>query len=53
MRALSGSCSTFETMLESGSIVVIDWRDALPESGEPNKQRPAIVVGRNEVFHES
>jgi len=35
-----------------GSIVVVDWRDALPESGEPNKERPGIVVGRGEVFHE-
>lgn len=35
-----------------GSIVVIDWRDALPKSGEPNKQRPAIVVGRSDVFHD-
>jgi mRNA-degrading endonuclease toxin of MazEF toxin-antitoxin module len=35
-----------------GSIVVIDWRDAVPASGEPNKQRPGIVVGRSDVFHE-
>ncbi|MGH7736363.1 MAG: type II toxin-antitoxin system PemK/MazF family toxin [Candidatus Tyrphobacter sp.] len=34
-----------------GSIVVVDWRDALVESGEPNKQRPAIVVGRSDLFH--
>jgi mRNA interferase MazF len=34
-----------------GSIVVVDWRDALPESGEPSKQRPAIVVGRSDLFH--
>jgi mRNA-degrading endonuclease toxin of MazEF toxin-antitoxin module len=34
-----------------GSIVVVDWRDALPESGEPTKQRPAIVVGRSDLFH--
>lgn len=34
-----------------GSIVVVDWRDALPESGEPNKQRPAVVVGRSDLFH--
>jgi len=36
-----------------GGIVVIDWRDAIPESGEPNKQRPGIVVGRSDVFHEN
>ncbi|MDQ2681816.1 MAG: type II toxin-antitoxin system PemK/MazF family toxin [Candidatus Eremiobacteraeota bacterium] len=29
---------------------MIDWRDALPESGEPNKQRPAVVVGRSDFF---
>ncbi len=34
-----------------GSIVVVDWRDALPESGEPGKQRPAVVVGRTDLFH--
>jgi len=34
-----------------GSIVVVDWRDALPESGEPSKQRPAVVVGRDDLFH--
>lgn len=33
-----------------GSIVVVDWRDALPESGEPNKQRPGVVVGRSDFF---
>ena len=38
--------------MKAGSIVVIDWRDAIPESGEPNKQRPGIVVGRSELFHE-
>jgi len=36
-----------------GSIVVVDWRDALPESGEPNKQRPAVVVGRSDLFHDA
>lgn len=34
-----------------GSIVVVDWRDSLLESGEPNKRRPAIVVGRADLFH--
>ena len=31
--------------------MVVDWRDALPESGEPNKQRPAVIVGRSDLFH--
>ncbi|MGA8841804.1 MAG: type II toxin-antitoxin system PemK/MazF family toxin [Candidatus Aquilonibacter sp.] len=35
-----------------GSIVVVDWRDALPESGEPSKQRRAIVIGRGDLFHQ-
>lgn len=38
--------------MRPGEIVVVDWRDALPESGEPNKQRPAVVVGRSDLFHE-
>jgi len=33
-----------------GSIIIVDWRDALLESGEPNKQRPAIVVGSNRLY---
>jgi mRNA-degrading endonuclease toxin of MazEF toxin-antitoxin module len=33
-----------------GSIVVVDWRDALRGSGEPNKARPGIVVGRADVY---
>ena len=33
-----------------GSIVVVDWRDALPRSGEPNKKRPAIVIGSPCLF---
>ena len=32
--------------------MVVDWRDALPESGEPNKLRPGVVVGRSEFFDE-
>jgi mRNA-degrading endonuclease toxin of MazEF toxin-antitoxin module len=35
-----------------GSIVIVDWRDALPESGEPNKQRPAVVVGSSRLYDE-
>jgi mRNA-degrading endonuclease toxin of MazEF toxin-antitoxin module len=33
-----------------GRIVAVDWRDALPGSGEPNKRRPAIVVGSSHLF---
>jgi mRNA-degrading endonuclease toxin of MazEF toxin-antitoxin module len=39
--------------VKPGSIVVVDWRDALPESGEPNKQRPAIVVGSDRIYDEA
>ncbi|HTU69880.1 MAG TPA: type II toxin-antitoxin system PemK/MazF family toxin [Candidatus Baltobacteraceae bacterium] len=35
-----------------GSIVVVDWRDALPATGEPGKQRPAVVIGRSDLFHQ-
>jgi len=34
-----------------GSIVVVDWLDALPGTGEPGKQRPAVVVGRDDLYH--
>ncbi len=30
--------------------MLVDWRDALPGSGEPNKRRPAIVVGAPRFF---
>jgi mRNA-degrading endonuclease toxin of MazEF toxin-antitoxin module len=30
--------------VKPGQIVMVDWRDALPAAGEPNKRRPAIVV---------
>ncbi len=33
-----------------GQIVIVDWRDALPASGEPNKARPGIVVGSPRFF---
>lgn len=29
---------------------MVDWRDALPGAGEPNKRRPAIVVGSPRFF---
>lgn len=34
--------------LAAGSIVVVDWRDALPR--EPNTLRPAVVVEDDELF---
>jgi len=34
-----------------GNIVVVDWPDALPGIGEPGKQRPAVVVGRDDLYH--
>ena len=33
-----------------GDIVLVDWRDAVLGSGEPNKRRPAIIVGSAEAF---
>ena len=33
---------------EAGQIVLVDWRDALPN--EPNKLRPAIVVEDSDLF---
>jgi mRNA-degrading endonuclease toxin of MazEF toxin-antitoxin module len=36
--------------MKPGSIIVVDWRDAIPASIEVNKQRPGIVVGRSDVF---
>ena len=30
--------------------MVVDWRDALAGSGEPNKLRPAVVVGSRRIF---
>ncbi|MGH7754776.1 MAG: type II toxin-antitoxin system PemK/MazF family toxin [Vulcanimicrobiaceae bacterium] len=36
--------------MKAGQIVTVDWRDALPDSGEPNKGRPGIVVGAPPTF---
>ena len=36
--------------MNPGGIVMVDWRDALPGAGEPNKRRPAIVVSSAQVF---
>ena len=33
-----------------GLIVLIDWRDALAGSREPNKIRPAIIVGCQRLY---
>jgi mRNA interferase MazF len=34
----------------AGRIVAVDWRDALPGSGEPNKARPGVIVGSPRFF---
>lgn len=36
--------------MKPGRIVLVDWRDALPGAGEPNKRRPAIVVSSPRFF---
>ncbi|MGA8576462.1 MAG: type II toxin-antitoxin system PemK/MazF family toxin [Candidatus Cybelea sp.] len=36
--------------MKPGGIVLVDWRDALPGSGEPNKRRPAIVISSPQFF---
>jgi mRNA-degrading endonuclease toxin of MazEF toxin-antitoxin module len=36
--------------MRPGDIVTVDWRDALPGSGEPNKRRPAVVVSSPRFF---
>ncbi len=33
-----------------GEIVTVNWRDALLGSGEPNKQRPGVIVGSPRFF---
>jgi len=34
-----------------GDIVAVDWRDdAIPRSLEPNKRRPAVVIGSPRFF---
>jgi mRNA-degrading endonuclease toxin of MazEF toxin-antitoxin module len=34
--------------LSAGQIVIVDWRDGLPN--EPNKRRPAVVVEDTDLF---
>jgi mRNA interferase MazF len=36
--------------VKPGQIVMVDWRDALPGAGEPNKRRPAIIVSSTRFF---
>lgn len=36
--------------MTAGQIVKVNWRDALVASGEPNKQRPGIIVGSPRFF---
>jgi mRNA-degrading endonuclease toxin of MazEF toxin-antitoxin module len=36
--------------VKPGDIVVVNWRDSLDGSGEPNKRRPAVVVGAAPYF---
>jgi mRNA interferase MazF len=36
--------------VKPGDIVIADWHDALPDSQEPHKERPAIVVGAPHLY---
>lgn len=36
--------------MKAGQIVTVDWRDALPDSGEPNKRRAGVIVGALPTF---
>lgn len=36
--------------MTAGAIVLVDWRDAVTGSGEPNKSRPAVVIGSDEFY---
>jgi mRNA-degrading endonuclease toxin of MazEF toxin-antitoxin module len=36
--------------MKPGQIVKVNWRDALPNSGEPNRVRPAIVVSSPKFY---
>ena len=36
--------------MTAGSVVLVDWGDALTKSGEPNKRRPGIVVSSPRFF---
>lgn len=36
--------------MRAGQIVIVDWRDGLPGTGEPNKRRPAVIIGSPPVF---
>lgn len=36
--------------MKAGQIVLVNWRDALQGTGEPNKIRPGIVVSDNRLL---
>jgi len=36
--------------VKPGDIVVVDWRDSLAKSGEPNRRRPGILIGSPPYF---
>ncbi len=36
--------------MTAGEIVLADWRDAIPSTGEPNKRRPGVVVGSARIY---
>lgn len=36
--------------MTAGQIALVDWRDAIQRSGEPNKRRPVIVVSSPRLF---
>ncbi|MDQ2680664.1 MAG: type II toxin-antitoxin system PemK/MazF family toxin [Candidatus Eremiobacteraeota bacterium] len=36
--------------MSPGQIVAVDWRDARPSTGEPNKRRPGVIVGSPRFF---
>ena len=38
--------------MRPGAIVIVDWRNALPGSGEPNKLRPGVVIGSSTIAGE-
>lgn len=35
--------------MRPGAIVIVDWRNALAGSGEPNKLRPGVVIGSSTI----
>ncbi len=39
--------------MKPGSIIVVDWRKGRPGTNEPNKMRPAVVIGGTLVYGEN